>query len=165
MGAATVGGVVIVDRALRPTESGSDPVAITAAVDPKPAVPQGAPAVTPPDEEAAPEPEPDPSAAGPKREAAKPRSTETPRGITIREEVRLLDRARAALRSNDPDKSLALLATYASRFPRGELREEAAVIRIEALRSSGRDRAATRAEQKFQKRYPESAHQLDPESR
>jgi hypothetical protein len=55
--------------------------------------------------------------------------------------------------------------TARSRFPRGELREEAAVIRIEALRSSGRDRAATRAEQKFQKRYPESAHQLDPESR
>jgi hypothetical protein len=40
----------------------------------------------------------------------------------------------------------------------GELRQEAEVLRIEALQAQGNDDEAQAAPQRFQKRFPNSAH-------
>ncbi len=55
---------------------------------------------------------------------------------TMAEQVMLLDRARATA-SLRPDEALAALDTYASRFPGGELTDQAAVVRVEALVARG----------------------------
>jgi hypothetical protein len=57
--------------------------------------------------------------------------------VSIRDEVRLLDRARAAVARGAGDEALAILASYSARHPKGELREEAAIIKMDALRASG----------------------------
>lgn len=59
---------------------------------------------------------------------------------SLSEEVALIDRARATSASR-PRAALALLDEHARRFPAGVLRDEAAVLRVEALVASG-DRAA-----------------------
>ncbi|MBN2195391.1 MAG: hypothetical protein JW751_21410 [Polyangiaceae bacterium] len=90
-------------------------------------------------------------------------ATRPPRGTSgassIREEIDLIDRARANLASGAPDRALAVLRDYSARHPRGELREEAAVVRIEALRAKGDERAASAAVRRFERRFPASAHQ------
>lgn len=55
---------------------------------------------------------------------------------TMAEQVMLLDRARAAAHLR-PDEALAALDAYASRFPGGELTDQAAVVRVEALVALG----------------------------
>ena len=53
--------------------------------------------------------------------------------------LRYQDRTRVAriadLRAGD--EALAILASYSARHPNGELREEAAIIKMDALRASG----------------------------
>jgi hypothetical protein len=46
----------------------------------------------------------------------------------LREEIRLLDAARAAVVQRDTEGAAALLRTYAERFPRGSLRREAGIL-------------------------------------
>jgi TolA-binding protein len=76
----------------------------------------------------------------------------------VREEIQLLDQARTAVRAEAPERALERLARYAERFPRGVFRQEAMVLRIEALRQRGdRGRAATLARQ-FLAEHPESPH-------
>jgi hypothetical protein len=53
-------------------------------------------------------------------------------------EVAELDKARSLLAARAPDRALATLDTYVERFPNGNLRLEAAALRIEALAKSGR---------------------------
>jgi len=86
---------------------------------------------------------------------------------SIRQEVELLDQARGALARGASAAALVALGRYDERFPRGELREEAAVLRIEALRARGDDRAAAAAARHFAARYPASAHRerLNPGQR
>ena len=60
----------------------------------------------------------------------------------LREEIRLLDQARSAVRAGDGAQALALLAKYARRYPRGQFRQEAQVLRVEALEQSGNKQAA-----------------------
>lgn len=57
--------------------------------------------------------------------------------LDVSEEVRLVDAARAALRAGNPSACLRLLNTRQHRFPKGLLGPEAAIVRIEALHSSG----------------------------
>jgi TolA-binding protein len=76
----------------------------------------------------------------------------------LREEIRLLDQARSAVRAGDGGQALALLAKYARRYPRGQFRQEAQVLRVEALEQSGNKQAAVELGKKFVAAHPESPH-------
>lgn len=76
----------------------------------------------------------------------------------LREEIRALDRARAALRSGAPKRALQELDAYGARFPRGTFRQEASVLRIEAIGASGAPERAAALARDFLRRHPESPH-------
>jgi hypothetical protein len=71
----------------------------------------------------------------------------------MRDEIRLLDRARAALRMRAPQQALQELRQYFDGHPRGMLEPEAAVLRIEALRENGDRIQAAAASREFLARY------------
>jgi hypothetical protein len=97
-------------------------------------------------------PAPAEEAKAPKRAPARAPSDD------VREEIRLLDHARAALLQRAPSRALERLAQYAQRFPRGALRQEAAVLRIEALRGQGDQAQAAALAQQFLAKHPGSPH-------
>ena len=76
----------------------------------------------------------------------------------LREEIRLLDQARAALKNEAPAEALERLGAYGARFPRGAFRQEAMVLRIEALGRSGDQAGARAMANRFLKEHPESPH-------
>jgi len=76
----------------------------------------------------------------------------------LREEIRLLDQARAAVRAGEANEALSLLAKYNRRYPRGQFRQEAQVLRVEALKESGHEEAAVKLGKKFVAQHPESPH-------
>jgi hypothetical protein len=90
----------------------------------------------------------------------KPSSVPAPAASSgdLREEIALLDQARAAVRGGSGEKALALLALYQKRFPRGEFRQEVTVLRIEALAGTGQGEAAATLGKKFLAAHPESPH-------
>ncbi len=123
---------------------------------------QSAPVVSPPAEPAVETPPPpveapvvvqEPAATSddpPVKEAAKaPASKPT--------EVALLRQAQQALKS-DPQRALSLAQQHSRLYPSGHLNQEREVIRIEALRRLGRDTEAKRLGDRFEKRFPDSAH-------
>ena len=63
---------------------------------------------------------------------------------TLAEEVALLERANDALRSN-PSLALEHLREHATVFPRGKLQMERELLRVEALKRSGRTSEAQEA--------------------
>ncbi len=71
-------------------------------------------------------------------------------------EVDLLEAAARALRAH-PGEALRLLDRAARRYPRGTLRQEREVLRIEALIRLGRQRKASRTARRFLTRWPTSA--------
>jgi len=76
----------------------------------------------------------------------------------LREQMRLLDRARAALRAGEPRRALAELARYSERYPRGAFGQEATVLRVEALKQSGQDARAAALAREFVTRHADSPH-------
>jgi hypothetical protein len=70
----------------------------------------------------------------------------------------MLDQARAAIDHGDSARSLALLNEYAGRFPRGVMRPEASILRIEALVNLGNQAAAKREGEAFLRANPESPY-------
>lgn len=76
----------------------------------------------------------------------------------LREEIRMLDQARAAIRSGAPKRALGLLASYDERFPKGAFRQEASVLRVEALDRSGDHARAAALADKFLADHPKSPH-------
>jgi hypothetical protein len=101
-----------------------------------------------------------PSAAPvPAEEAKAPKRAPTPAASNdVRDEIRLLDHARAALLQHAPSRALERLAQYSQRFPRGVLRQEAAVLRIEALRAEGDQVRAAALAKEFLAKHPGSPH-------
>jgi hypothetical protein len=102
------------------------------------------------------------SKPAPTRATAKSASPPAPRphadSRSVRDQVALLDRARLSLSRGAPERALAALSTYRSRYPQGVLREEASVLHIETLRALG-DREKEQAEvRRFNRRFPRSAH-------
>ncbi len=70
------------------------------------------------------------------------RSPVAPETRAVREEVRALGRAKAALNHGRPADTLAILAEYRARFPQGHLRPEAVYLEMEAeLARGNRERA------------------------
>ena len=76
----------------------------------------------------------------------------------IREEIRLLDQARGAVRSGKHAQALRVLAKYDQKFPRGQFRQEAKVLRMEALEGSGESKRAAELAKKFLAEHPNSPH-------
>jgi len=86
------------------------------------------------------------------------RLASAPKTADLREEIRALDQARTAIRVGDAQSALSKIDRYLSQFPRGAFRQEAVVIRIEALsRGGNRARAAAEARD-FIARHPGSPH-------
>ncbi len=79
-------------------------------------------------------------------------------GSTSAAELVLLDQARSAIDAGDPARGLALLDTYASRFPHGVMAPEASVLRIEALVNAGNPSAAKREGEAFLRANPTSPY-------
>jgi hypothetical protein len=90
---------------------------------------------------------------------ATPPSPARPASMTssaLRAEVAALDAVRSTLANDDPAGALSFLAAYFRTFPRGRLRYEAEVLRIDALAKAGRPDTARRHAQEFLKRHPNS---------
>lgn len=76
----------------------------------------------------------------------------------IREEIRLLDQARSAVRGGNNGQALRALAKYDQKFPRGQFRQEVQVLRMEALKQSGEKERAAALAKKFLNEHPNSPH-------
>jgi hypothetical protein len=75
----------------------------------------------------------------------------------IQEQVLLIDRARNAAVLGKPAAALSALDEYQRRFPRGILKQEAAMLRIEAALALGDKATAERVGRAFLEQYPQSA--------
>ena len=82
-------------------------------------------------------PEPALASSSLRRRPVPPAPAPRSRGADLREEIGLLDSARAALNAGAPDRSLGLLDRYDRRYPNGTFGPEALALRIEALSSAG----------------------------
>lgn len=58
-----------------------------------------------------------------------------PSSASLREEIRLIDSARVAVKKNEGARALGILDQYTRRFPDGAFKEEARVLRGEAAKS------------------------------
>ncbi|MBX3198974.1 MAG: hypothetical protein KF894_12655 [Labilithrix sp.] len=76
----------------------------------------------------------------------------------LRLEIAALDRVRHAAEARRPREALALLDDYAAKFPSGRLREEALVLRIEALHASGDQAGAERLAQQLLRSSPNTPY-------
>jgi hypothetical protein len=77
---------------------------------------------------------------------------------TLRLEVERLDQARATLARGDVTAALAELRAYQAAFPGGVLRDEAALLQVEALAQGEDTRAAMFAAEALLARDPEGPH-------
>jgi hypothetical protein len=80
------------------------------------------------------------------------------KGPALLDEIRHLDRARAALRQGAMAQAAQELDRYDADFPQGTLRPEATVVRIEVLVKVGDHRGARALGQAFAAAYPASGH-------
>jgi hypothetical protein len=87
------------------------------------------------------------------------RPSAPPPSSSLGEQVGKLEHARAALQAGETEASLIALDRYEEEFPNGLLRQEAALLRIEALVRKGDRSAADRAAKSFFAAYPSSPHE------
>jgi len=111
--------------------------------------------VPPPASSPAPSPANEPPAAS---RGGAPSSASSSAAGDLREQIALLDRARAAVRARDSSRALAELSSYGKRFPRGEFSQEVTVLKIEALVQNGQMDAARSLGRRFLASHPESPH-------
>ncbi|HXU06426.1 MAG TPA: hypothetical protein VN903_35965 [Polyangia bacterium] len=74
----------------------------------------------------------------------------------LRDEIALIDAARAALAAGSPAQALSLLERYRARHPQGMLLPEALAMRIEAIDRSGEHARARALARAFLADYPNS---------
>ncbi len=165
LGLLALGGVAVAGAIWLGTRS--EPARPTA----KPAAPSAEQTIDPPERAAPPAPKPSPEPAPAQSEPAVPAdegpsSVNTPppaphRTAAPRPEPRpedaLLEDARKALSSN-PQRALLLTREHEVTYPGGVLTQEREVIAIEALRRLGRSEEAAKRLERFEQRYPQSAH-------
>jgi len=77
---------------------------------------------------------------------------------SLHDELALLEQVRAALRAKQAETALRRLSRYDERFPNGELREEALVLRMEALNAAGQEAALSELRTQFLVDHPDSPH-------
>jgi TolA-binding protein len=86
-----------------------------------------------------------------------PRSYErVARESSVKAELGLLEQARASLTSGSAGGALQVLTRYNERYPRGSMRLEAEVLKVEALAASGRTGEASRLADRLLVRNPKS---------
>jgi hypothetical protein len=73
-------------------------------------------------------------------------------------EIRLLDRARAALARGDAEDARLSLEAYAARKPGGVLSQEADLLRVQLKLKLGQRHAAAELARRLIRQYPESTH-------
>lgn len=88
--------------------------------------------------------------------APAPARASLPGNSALRAELAALDAIRARLAQDDPVGALSFVSAYFRTFPRGRMRLEAEVLRIDALAKAGRTRAARRYAQEFIRQHPNS---------
>jgi hypothetical protein len=76
----------------------------------------------------------------------------------LRAEMALIREARQALQADRPAGALEVLDAHARAFPEGQMREDRAVLRIEALCAAGKAPQARAEAQQFVRAFPRSAH-------
>ena len=74
----------------------------------------------------------------------------------LRDEIALIDGARAALAAGSPGEALSLLERYRARHPHGMLLPEALAMRIEAIDRGGEHARARALARAFLAEYPNS---------
>ena len=127
---------------MRPTPS-SHPVA--------PAVHVGTPALAP-----TPTPAPASIPAAPSTETQASTVHRWSQSDAVRDELRLLRRARSAVAREDFAAALPPIVEHARRFKNGRLAEEREALRVKALVGLGRTQDARRAAASFEARFPNS---------
>jgi|CZKU01.1.fsa_nt_gi hypothetical protein len=121
---------------------------------PQPPVPVVAAAPTPVAQASEPLPSVPPVASGaPSTHAAAPAIDAS---SSLSAERELLDRTRAALTAEDPDRALSLLSDHARRFARPQLGEEREALAIQALANAGRYDEARERGARFRAAQPNS---------
>ncbi len=91
--------------------------------------------------------------------AARPAAPEAKQASRdLRLEIEALDGVRRTTEAGRPRDALALLDQYAAKFPAGKLREEALVLRIEALHASGDQSAADALGQRLLRESPSTPY-------
>ncbi len=101
----------------------------------------------------APEPAPEPQ---PVVEAPKPKPAAPKEEDTLALELAALDRVRVKMKAEDHAGALTELAGYEKKFPKGAMRTEASLLRIEALLKVGRrEDAEAQAQKLLQSPAPE----------
>jgi hypothetical protein len=80
------------------------------------------------------------------------------RGAALRDEIALMDQARTELRSGAPARALSTLDQYRLQYPNGSFGQEATVLRIESLATSGNHSQAVIEANAFLARDPNSPH-------
>jgi TolA-binding protein len=76
----------------------------------------------------------------------------------LKQELSLLESARMRLAEKRPQEALSFLQKYAYRFPQGKLKQEATVLRVEALKAQGETAEASELSKEFLRENPDSAH-------
>jgi hypothetical protein len=165
MGAAS--GVVVAGIAHGITAPSSPRVAETVVVSParpaeraaqSPRVPGDRTRVVSPPEAV---PTSEPIAPEPRSAASPPRpekSDDDERGVPLAAEVALVDRARAALASGEPNRTLRELERYESLFPDRRLEPEVLYLRMEAYAAAGNAALARETAERSVRRFPRSPH-------
>lgn len=78
-----------------------------------------------------------PAVIDPSTSKGRPRgnaNSAAPSSASLREEIRLIDAARLAVKNDDAARAIGILDQYARRFPDGTFKQEARVLRSEALK-------------------------------
>jgi hypothetical protein len=84
------------------------------------------------------------------------RHAAAPRTSSLAQEVAAIDQARAAVRSGNGAQALGLVEDYLQEFPKGGLRLEAEVVRVQALAALGKRAEASARAKKLLSRNPNS---------
>jgi outer membrane protein assembly factor BamD (BamD/ComL family) len=74
-------------------------------------------------------------------------------GSDLREQIAVLDSARAAMAANADGRALETLRRYQDKYPAGSFRPEAAALKIEALVKLGRHAEARALAERFDSDY------------
>jgi hypothetical protein len=162
---AVAGVIALVEHSAHGAHSGrSTPgagaaVVAPAARSPALAPPGGAqPSLAAADATAGPTPDATSASVLPEGTHAAHRVSVAPRADRLREEADAIDAARELLTLGDAAGALVQLEAYQRRFAGGALREEALLLRIEALVRAGDRTTASAVARHFLKVYPASVH-------
>ncbi len=128
--ALVIGGMMMLRSGDAPVEAPRVDTPAAVAPPTKPAEPAPTPAVAP--EPRAPESADERANAEPRAQRGHVSPPTAANAASLREEIRLIDSARIAVKKKDSARALSILDQYARRFPNGTFGEEARVLRAEA---------------------------------